>query len=94
LQLTATQVSCLEFAPSFPAIAMASFITLRTHDGQQVLINLAYVVAVKVRRSERRATVHVAHADAFEVKGEEFARLLTELEHAGHLDLSADSEME
>jgi hypothetical protein len=68
---------------------MANFITLRTYDGEQVHINLAYVVAVKVRREERRATVHVAHTEAFEVQGREFDRLLTELEHVGHLDLSA-----
>jgi hypothetical protein len=73
---------------------MANFITLRTHDGEQVHINLSYVVAVKVRRAERRATVHVAHAEAFEVKGAEFDRLLSELEHVGHLDLSGDDETE
>ena len=68
---------------------MASFITLRTADGEQVHVNLAYVVAVRVRREERLATIHVAHTEAFKVQGREFDRLMAELEHVGHLDLGA-----
>jgi hypothetical protein len=83
-----------EHHPGKLSNAMASFITLRTYDGEQVHVNLSYVVAVKVRRAERRATVHVAHTEAFEVQGAEFDRLLTELEHVGHLDLSADDQTE
>jgi hypothetical protein len=72
---------------------MASFITIGIGD-EQVHVNLAYVVAVRVRPKQRQATIHVAHMEPLTIEGRQFDRLVAELEHTAHLDLHTTDDAE